>query len=55
MLTFKLQAGDVGVEQHKERIFYGAAVTKQHSRAVALCQETLCRVVSVFIFWNSLS
>lgn len=54
MLTFKSQAGDVRIEQHKERIFYGAAVAKQLSRAVALCQETLCRAVSVFIFRSSL-
>lgn len=55
MLTFKLQAGDVRIEQYKECIFYGAAVAKQHSRAVALCQETLCRAVSVFTFWSSLN
>lgn len=54
MLTSKSQAGDVGTEQHEERLFYGMAVAKQHRRAVALCQETLCRAVSVFIFWSSL-
>lgn len=55
MLTFKSQAGDVRIERHREHTFYGAAVTKQYSRAVALCQETLCRAVSVFIFWSSLN
>lgn len=33
MLTFKSQAGDVRTEQHKERIFHGAAVAKQLGRA----------------------
>jgi len=55
MLTFKSQAGDVKRKQHKQRIFYIAAVAKQHSRAVALCQEKLCRAVSVFIFWSTLN
>lgn len=55
MSTFKSQAGHVSTEQRTEHAFHRAAVAKQHSRVVALCQETLSRAVSVFIFWSSLN
>lgn len=31
MLTFKSQATDVKIKQHKGRVFYGAAVAEQQS------------------------